>query len=199
MFYLKRHFTITIIFIFITISCTTKNKKLIAKSDDAKLSVVYYENSNRFVKDLRIRECSGDLPDSIDISKIKFLRMEKSDINLDLNETKNTLEHLDVWYSNLNVDTFNLKGFENLHFINIVNTKTKFIIDDKTPVKLLSIDNAHETFALLPDVNLDKLTQLDSLMLMCRDCRIKPPKKELSFINFRTLTDTFSHSTKEWE
>ena len=71
-------------------------------------------------------------------------------MNIDLNTIKNSLEHLDLWYSNLNVDTFNLKGFENLHFINIVNTKTKFIIDDNTSVKLLSIDNEHETFALLP-------------------------------------------------
>ena len=174
-------------------SCSERrHTNTIKKSDDFIIDVVYYKNSNNLVKELRVRDCAGDLPDSLDISKLQFLQMEGSDLNIDLNITKATLEHLDVWYSNLG-DTFAIRGFDKLRSLYIVNTKTKFIIDDKLSINLLSIDTKHEEFAVLPNVDLDKLSSLDSLIVTCRDCEIYPPNKKLSFINFKTnVADTTS-------
>ena len=174
-------------------SCSERrHTNTIKKSDDFIIDVVYYKNSNNLVKELRVRDCAGDLPDSLDISKLKFLQMEGSDLNIDLNITKGTLEHLDVWYSNLG-DTFAIRGFDKLRSLYIVNTKTKFLIDNDLYIKKLSINTKHENFAILPNVNLKSLNYLDSLIFICRDCEISPPNKKLSFINFKTnVADTTS-------
>lgn len=155
-------------------------------------TVHYNEDKNdHYINALFIDDYKGNIPDSINLKRIKYLHISRSLIKGNSNTIFDSVFDLRIHYSKFYDTTFNLNNFPQLKYLSLKDNRTEFIINDSLPIRNLLLgvylDSSKNSY-----INANKLYALDSIMVECEECIVIIPQKKLKRIAiFTSKIDTF--------
>ena len=151
--------------------------------DNVIIHCIYYPKSNK-VRKLEVRNYEGRLPDSLDYSELEELEISNSILEGDVSMFKpNKINKVDIYRSFLFDSLVDLIMFQSLKDLSLLDNETEFYLNTDLPItKIIYIDTSPKGYIKRINIDVNKLSKLDSLAIKCFECSIDFPNKKMKMI-----------------
>ena len=155
--------------------------------DQPRIRCDFYPNTNK-VKRLDIISYKGKLPDSLDFSELRELEINNCILEGNISMFNyNKIVEMNIYTSFLFDSLLDLSMFQDLKRVTLLDNETEFYLNKELPIKdLLYTDHHRKGYTKKININVNKLTKLDSISVLCVDCSIDFPNKKMKRISIRT-------------
>ncbi len=162
---------------------------------DAKIICFYYKNNNKAER-LIINNYKGIIPDSLNLTELKYLDIENSFVENDLFKVlkENKLIQLNISESFVYDSLMEIENFNYLKNISLHDNYTSFKVNGYMPItEILYRDVLGNRLIDISNIklNFDELTDLDSLYIYCNNCTVNIPVRKLKRLRIKdNIIDT---------